>query len=281
MLAAVIIAAVVGPAVLGFGPRVAGMAERTPIPGPPVVGDCLLAPPVAAGSALTSLGIAIAAAPYAACPAPGDSGRAFGEIVSVTPDVREFPTTGVSRQPVPDPEACDGALRDYLDWPAGPWEPVILDPLTMVGPDAGQYAVGQRWIACALTGWGQGYTGSVRDGFGRAADRYGQCEGSTASSQIPCSEPHTTEVFGVAMVDAGGRSDLADSCATLVAARTGMADPTAGGQLVVRAGSFDPRVAPSDDGAGRQATTCAVRVAGGRMLDASLAGIGDRPLPWS
>ncbi|HEY7811788.1 MAG TPA: septum formation family protein [Nakamurella sp.] len=283
MLAIVIIIAVVGPAALGFGPQTAGVAVRAPIPGPPVAGDCVTSPYLGAGSAL-SVGIAVGVAPYAACPAPGDSRRDFGEIVSVTPDVRAFPTISARQQSPPDPDACRAPVLDYLGWAAEPWDPVFTDLVSLVGPDTVQYASGQRWIACALITGRDGYPGSVRDGaFGRAADLYGRCE-STRSALRPrvgCDDPHDAEVFGVALVGVDGLSDLADSCTRLVVQRTGLADPTAGGLLQVRAVPFDPNTVPPDVSASKQSMVCEIRVTGDGLLDASLVGVGDRPLPWA
>lgn len=279
VLAAVIIAAVVGPPALGFGPRVVGSAVRAPIPGPPAVGDCLTSPPTPAGSGLTT-GIAIGAAPVASCAGEGPH---FGEIVSVTDGSRGRPTGVGVRPAVPDPNACRSPVRDYLGWTADPWDPVQLSAVTLLGPDTAQIGDGQRWLACALVTGAHGYPGSVRDGFGRAADLYGRCQDTRAGirSRVPCHDPHDVEVFGQAVVGADDQAGLDPSCAALVTARTGLADPTAGGQLLVRAGPDDPNTVPPDVSASGQAMTCDVQVAGERLLVAGLAGVGERPLPWS
>ncbi len=278
MLAVVIIAAVVGPPALGLGAQVAGVAAPVPIPGMPAVGDCLLEPPEAAGSALTSFGIAIAAAPTGTCPRADDDDQAFGEIVSVAPTMARPDGSDAL-----DPQACRQPVRDYLGWTAGPWDPVMVDTVVLVGPDRVQYAGGQRWWACAVTTGSHGYRGSVRDGYGRAADLFGQCQDLRLGerSHVACHDPHTAEVFGSAVVGADGLADLTDTCTTLVRQRTGMSDPTAGGTLAVRAGPFDPNTVPPDVSAGGQSMTCSLRVVGDGLLVASLVGIGDRPLPWS
>lgn len=293
MLALVIVAAVIGPPALGLGPRVSGTAARKPVPGPPTIGDCLTEP-LAEGSVPASVAIPVPAVRYGPCgdgTAAGGTGGGrrlnYGEILSVTDGVDTFTS---SRQSVPagvlgaySTDSCQQPLRDYLAWSADPWAPVLGDSTALVGPDVAQHLLGQRWIACVVTAGSHGYPGSVRDGPGRAADLYGQCEDTREAlgPRVPCDDPHDTEVFGVALVDADGLSGLADSCLTLVTARTGMTDPAAGGRLVVRAGPFDPNTVPPDVSAGGQSMTCAVRVVGDGLLDASLVGVGDRPLPWA
>lgn len=278
VLVAVIIAAIVGPPALGFGPRVAGTAERGPIAGPPAPGDCLTSPPVPAGSPIDGR-IAIAAARTGDC---GD-GPHVGEIVSVTDISTAVPTAGPNDAPVPDPNSCGVPVRSYLSWTAEPWNPVLLGAVTLLGPDAVQFADGQRWIACAVTTGADPYPGSVRDGFGRAADLYGECRDSRrgARSRVSCAVGHDVEVIGTAVIGADDQAGLAASCAQLISARSGMADPTAGGRLEVRVSPDDPNTVPPDVSAGGQAMICSVRVVGDGLLVASLVGVGDRPLPWS
>ena len=42
-----------------------------------------------------------------------------------------------------------------------------------------------------------------------------------------------------------------------------------------------PGLVPPDVSAGGLSMTCAVRAIGDGLLDASLVGVGDRPLPWA
>lgn len=279
VLAVALIAAALVPAVLGPGRRIDGVAAPAPIAPPPAVGDCLTAPPEAAGSPLTARGLAIAAAPSAAC----SSAWGYGEIVSVTADARDFPTTGTSPQAPPDPDACRGAVRDYLGWTVEPWIPVVTDTVVLIGPDPVQAAAGQRWIACVLAPDVRGYPGSLRDRVpGPAADRSGWCKDSRSPAgwRVGCADPHDVEVFGSALIGIDELSGLTDSCARLVAERTGSSDPTAGGVLQVRAGPDDPNTVPPDVSASRQSVICTLRVTGDGMLTASLVGRGDGPLPW-
>ncbi|WP_395728510.1 septum formation family protein [Nakamurella sp.] len=277
VLAVVIIAAVVGPPALGFGPGVAGSAVRVPIAGPPAPGDCLTSPPTPAGSPIDGR-IAIAAARTGTCA----DGMHAGEIVSVDDGPTTVPTGVTVRPPVPDPNACGVPVRQYLGWTAQPWNPVLLDAVILLGPDAGQVADGQRWIACALSTGADRYAGSVRDGFGPAADRYGHCQDSRvgARSRVSCADPHDVEVFGTAVIGADDQAGLDASCTELITAGSGMADPTAGGRLAVRVAPDDPNTVPPDVSAGGQVMTCALRVVGDSQLVASVVGVGDRPLPW-
>lgn len=277
VLAVVIIAAVAAPPALGFGPRVAGSAERVPIAGPPAPGDCLTSRPTPAGSPIDGR-IAIAAARTGACSA----GSHVGEIVSVTDRSATDPAGVVVDSPVPDPNTCVPAVRAYLGWTAQPWEPVLLDALFLLGPDADQVADGQRWLACALGSGSDGYRGSVRDGFGAAADLYGRCRDTRqgARSRVSCSDPHDVELFGTAVVGADDQAGLDVSCTTLVTARSEMADPTAGGRLAVQVAPYDPNTVPPDVSAGGQTMTCGLRVVGESLLVGSLVGVGTRPLPW-
>ncbi len=279
VLAVALIAAALVPAVLGPGRRIEGVAVPAPIPPPPAVGDCLTGRPVPAGSPLTARGLAVAAAPTGAC----STTWGYGEIVSVTADGRTFPTIGDQPQAPPDPDSCRPAVRAYLGWDVTPWTPVVADDVVLVGPDAVQIAAGQQWIACALTPDERGYPGSVRDRTpGPAADRSGWCKDSRSPAgwRVGCDEPHDVEVFGVALISIDELAGLTDSCARLVAERTGASDPTASGLLQVRAGPDDPNTVPPDVSASRQSVICTLRVTGDGLLTASLVGRGDGPLPW-
>lgn len=266
--------ALVLPAALGR--RIAGSAGRPPVPAPPAVGDCLTAPPTPAGSPIDGR-IAVAAAPADGC----SDGVRFGEIVSVDNRPATVPAGVAVSLPVPDPNACGSPLRSYLGWTSQPWNPVALDAVILLGPDAEQVAVGQTWIACAITTGRDGYRGSVRDGFGPAADRYGRCQPTLRfdPAPTPCDRPHAVEMLGTAVVGFDDLAGLDASCADLVRQRTGLTDPTAGGRLAVRVAPVDPNTVPPDVSAGGQAMTCGVQVDGGGMLTAALTGIGDRPLP--
>ncbi|WP_420122836.1 hypothetical protein [Nakamurella sp.] len=264
--------ALVLPAVAGR--RITGTASRPPVPDPPVVGDCLTAPLAWAASPLI-LPVVLATAPVAACSAtPGSS---FGEVVLVT---RPAAPAALGAFEWDD---CAAPLQTYLGWPSSRWRPAPSAVLALLGPDAEQVEVGQAWVACAITTGALGYAGSVRDGFGPAADRYGDCDPTRPFDPAPrpCDEPHEQEAIGRAVVGFDDLAGLDASCADLVRRRTGLPDPTAGGRLAVLVAPVDPNTVPPDVSAGGQTMTCGVRVVGPGKLTASLVGIGDRPLPLS
>lgn len=263
--------ALVLPAVVGR--PIAGTAGRPPVPEPPVVGDCLTAPPERAASPLI-LPVAPATAPVAACTSGGTS---FGEVVLVTRASTPAALAAVEW------DDCGAPLQTYLGWPSSRWRPAQSAVLALLGPDAEQVAVRQAWVACAITTGPPGYPGSVRDGFGPAADRYGDCDPTRPFDPAPrpCDEPHDQEAIGRAVVGYDDLAGLDQSCTDLVRQRTGLADPTAGGRLAVLVAPVDPNTVPPDVSAGGQAMTCGIRVVGTGKLTASLVGIGDRPLPLS
>lgn len=268
-------AAVVGPAATGLRVPVPGVAVRPPIPDPPEVGDCLITPYYGAES-VVAVEVAGGAAPYADCRSVGADGSVYGEIVSVHPGIHTFPAMAAGL-PMLDVEVCESAARDYLGWIQSTWSPVFDSGVALVGPDLDQYASGQRWIACAITSGSRGYPAAGGGAgidprgwvYGRCADRRG-----VAHPRVRCDEPHDTEEFGVATVVPADVPALVDSCAALISARTGLADPTGGGSLAVV-------LIPDHPVAGDrvQLTVCAVRVVDGRMLGAGLVGLGNRPLP--
>ena len=290
VLAVGLIVAVAVPAALGFGRQVAGAAVRAPIPGAPVPGDCLHAPLVRNGSPMSFVEFSIGTAPVGPC-APGDNPdvtdgtQNYGEIVSVTPGVLAPRANIAGRLGSAGPGLCGQGAADYLGWTAHPWTPVLVDAVSLVGPDTEQYLGGQRWLACAVVTGDHGYRGSVRDGrAGAVADLYGRCDDTRSSPvlRVWCFQPHDTEVFGSAVVE-NGAADLTTSCLGLVTQRTGMSDPTDGGLLRVSAAAVKPPGWPTivAQPGELQAIACAVTVTGGRLLTASLVGAGGGPLPWA
>jgi len=292
VVAVSLIVAVVVPVALGLGRPRAGVAVRAPIPTPPQVGECLHAPVLVGGSALTLVGISIGTAPVGPCKT-GDAGSAsvsipgpttpenYGEILSVIADVLFSSAASSDPQATPEPGWCRESVEAYLEWTAKPWTPVLTDSTWVVGPTDEQYRTGQRWIACAVLSGDRGYFGSVRESrSGPAADVYGRCGNRPAPVvRVWCSQPHNVEVFAFGVVDDGTQ----DSCTRLITERTGMTDPTADGMLQVRIvatnSSADDPWTSSD---GRiQSVTCGIRVAGDGLLIASLVGRGDGPLPWA
>ena len=146
----------------------------------------------------------------------------------------------------------------------------------LVGPDISQYLAGQRWIACGIRPTVSPYPGSIRGARpGPAADAFGRCERpGPPVERVPCGEPHTVEIFGIAIGRDRDDEGLLRSCTGLVAAVSGMADPTAGGELRIQDDAIGIVTAGT-------APTCGVRVTGNRSLRGSLLTHGPGPLPWS
>jgi hypothetical protein len=225
------------------------------------------------GSTLQYLEGSVGSAITGACLADVDMSQSnnFGEIVSVTADQGDFLRTGNGRSP--DARSCLTAAEDYLDWPDRTWTPVAVRTVRLLGPDASQYVSGQRWVACAIIPpEDDRYQGSIRDDANRsAADVFGQCRssGASAPTRVPCGEPHDLEIFGTAAVTDPAAVD--GSCASMLAAVTGILDLTAGGQLEVQI--------VADRSLGQR--SCAVHTLGNQLLQESLMGWGSAPLPLS
>jgi hypothetical protein len=318
MVVLVLLVALVVPNLAGR--RVDGAAIRVPIPGPPVVGQCLLADGSGQQSALNYAQVVVAAVPVGSC-----ADATFGEVVSVTADHHDFPSTVVNRMRRPEPLACQPIARRYVGWPTpqgsatdgsagvdpspgptgdpgdalGPWWPVSTGFVGLLGPDISQYLSGQGWIACVVYPRAGEYAGTVRGGrAGPAAAAFGSCQDGAESAvqrRVSCRGPHDTEIFAIASTVDADSDVLTATCRELVMTATAMADPTAGGELAVDVmirGSFGDSARPIDPGAGspvfadpvaaeRGQVACVVSVAGDRKLVGSLSGLGDGPLPWA
>lgn len=234
----------------------------------------------------------------------GDSHQ--GEIVRIAMDVGEFPVTTLSGVAVPDLAACRDAAYPYLGMRSpteagdrsnllGPWSPPSIGSYGFVRPDSLQRRAGQRWVACVLSSPQGEVRGSAREIYAGPAreNPFAVCSPGTnvlLDLAVPCRRPHPMEILGWRSADesAGGQRPLDQSCAELAGRVTGMADPTAAGALRVAAvvihydsqGILRPGFAPAPHSElGRAA--CTVSAAGTRVLDGSLVGLGDGPLPWA
>lgn len=318
MVVLVFLAALIVPNLTGR--RTNGTASRVPVPDPPQVGQCLLGSIDLQRSALTYSQVAVTAAPVGQC-----ADANYGEVVSVTADHHDFPSTVVNRVRHPEPLACQSQARGYLGWDAssasvtgeatvsdpprgaggdpmkalGPWRPVSTVYVGLLGPNIWQYLSGQTWIACVVYPRAGPYAGTVRDGVaGSAAAAFGLCaDGPEPALQqrVSCAEPHSTEAFAATGTGEASQDVLTASCRALVAAATGMTDPTAGRELSVAVeggGSFGLSVPPAIPGASSLVysdprdvepgqVSCVVGVVGDRQLVGSLTGLGGGPLPWA
>jgi hypothetical protein len=288
----VIVTAVLLPA--WGGRRISGSAQPAPIPGSPVVGDCLDALPMRR-SALDYLPPVLAGVT-----GPCDEAN-HGEVVSVVADVDVFPRTTENGMSRPESLACDPLVRDYLGWPLTETAAAAVDESTpaiqwralntvssgLIGPDIRQYLAGQRWLACVaypeFAPFPRSLRGSARGG--PSANTFAACLPTSVGSigsWMSCVQPHRTEFFGWA-TQPPRDADLEASCADWVRQLTGMTDPTRGGELAVDI--LHPTGSKSDGEVTTSAGTdrrvlCSLSVAGPRRLVGTLIGSGDQPLPW-
>ncbi|MET0966853.1 MAG: septum formation family protein [Nakamurella sp.] len=284
-MALVLVSALIIPGIAGA--RLPGSAHRAPIAGPPTVGDCVQTSPAGRRAAFDSPNTRVFSGSFGPC-----ADRNFGEVVSVQ-DIDTFRGSSTDRAAVIDPAACLIPAADYLGWPepagssvdSAGWAPAALQNLVLFGPDASQYFVGQRWLACVLLPRTAPYSGSMRDSRpGPAVDALGTCRATAneaGGEYVPCSEPHISEVFGVGSVGSADIPELSQACREMISRESGLSDPTAAGTLstwVEAGGSFgDP---PQRVRSGVSAGRCTVSATGGRQLNGSLLGVDDGPLPW-
>jgi hypothetical protein len=307
VLVVAVIAALVGNA---RTKQVGGVAHRGPIPGPPQVGECVLDAP--GRSALESLaGASVdqgSEADYPSFRLGACAPQRFGEVAGVLPDGLDRPAN--HGDPWGDPDSpqrsCSDMVDDYIAsnthpgegldwWPAPSTWPIVI------APDAVQRVDGQRWLACAVSGFdpvggngdgiGIAYTGSVRGMMRtlRFPPELAQCldnqPSASGSRLVECHQPHRAELLAVTFssdphsVDADA---LADRCVQLARSMTGLVDPTAGGRLQVRtiAAALPPDPAAADAaGANPMQWSCTVEPLGGRVLVGPLLGLDGAPVP--
>lgn len=292
LLTAVLVAAIVGPALVGR--RIPGIAQASSPPGPAQVGDCVEALP-SIRSALDYLPPLLSARTV-----PCD-GVNVGEVVAVSADVDSFPRTTGSGLSRPEVLACDPLMRRYLGWPVPAsddetgavastfwdWRPWNTVSSGLIGPDLQQYFAGQRWVACVAYPEFAPFRGSIRDsvlGDGSAVS-YAACLPATSVSDwelVSCSQPHQTEILGWS-IDSLAADDRTASCLLLVQRVTGMHDPTAGGALRVSVLDSKNKVSSADASSSEvlvDQPICSATVVGQRRLVGTLIGLGDRELPW-
>ncbi|MGI8416714.1 MAG: hypothetical protein ACR2P2_11040 [Nakamurella sp.] len=264
----------------------------TPISAPdvPVVGGCVLAPDGVQPTAinLRKGTLSMQPAQVAACDVAG---------VARVLDVK----FGRSLPAGEDPYAwwshsCDRALaaaEQHSGASTYTWrgtstfvelKPVFRLQSEMVGPVPGAASAG--WSSCVAADYdGSAFApdltrspswGELTFCFS-AEDLRSSNESMTelSSGSSTCSQPHVAQILGEEGQSGGslGAADYAAACLGFAQRVTGMADPTAGGQLVVR---------PSTAGAWARGLGSCVLIAADhtRTLTGSLYGIGDAPLPW-
>lgn len=181
---------------------------------------------------------------------------------------------------------------------AGDWQPEVNIMYGVFGPDARQFAAGQRWAACVVA-----LPNGELDRRLPATSRtevppeLGLCTVAPGGTEdtatvIGCASPHTSEIFGHRVLGAGSdlaQDELLRGCVDLVTTATGRAGVAQEPTLSVVAETIawyddrdgGPVTLPLPAGAQGGWATCTVRPADSRKLTASLRLIGDAPLPWS
>jgi len=299
----VIVTAVVVPHAIGQ--TVAGTPQATVVPGPPQIGSCL---PVAPSDSLSR------SDPYPQEALLPCAGRRFGEVMAIIDDRRTpvrtliQPGTAPSGQRSqgratvdPNRDPCTDELGRYVGESAAPtnvsWRPASFLSVTASGPSAYQRAAGQHWVACELVLVGPAgspapYTGSARNSsVGDAPIEFAVCLESASVTdyrELDCSNPHYVELFGGLRTQHPGLSQqlLDQTCLQDVQRQTKMADPTAGGQLVVTAAAVHGAdTVPSIAGLGSASdptgfAICTLSSPAHRLLARSLLGLGASALPW-
>ena len=288
--------------------RVTGVAQATPVAGPPAVGDCVMDPlpkpelgattPVLANSGGT-------VPVYPAQQMQPCTGLRYGEITAVIATPKPTLVTGddTNGRFLNDPNeaSCSEPAQQYLGITTQPaqgsfWQGRILQfNIALSRPSTRQEAAGQRWAACIVTLPASDqasapplYIGSLRDAVhtGRYRDQLGDCISNFDwdGGLISCAQLHILEVMGWG--DSGDHpvtgEQVESSCQQLVHQLTAMPDPTAGGALSIQIGVREGnRIAihPSQVAA-HSAISCGVTT-GNRELRGSLLGLGRQPIPWA
>ncbi len=295
LLAAVLLAAVVVAPLIG--PDAAGFATTAALPTPPTPGSCLVSSPD--GLREVPCGDPHTAEVTAAWPAWDPS--VAGVDVSVvrshcwTLGQRYLAEFGLNRETptdAPQPQGPDWSpvpltIRTDLLWgptrrtdPIG-WQACVVVPQAAGGPNT---AVGQ-------------YDGRIVEliSMSRRAPALRSCYSGRGSvlPTVPCVRPHRGEVLAAATAPLtaaapkggtpGDPSRLAQ-CRTLAAKLIGVADPTFGGRLRVTVNSKVVSLGLTERGGqlvSQQsvALQCAVEAPGSRALTSSVIGLAGAPLP--
>jgi len=302
--------------VAGLRPHlVTGAAQAAPVPGPPVVGDCVLDPvPGPPMRALVTDASGGTVPVYPAQQIRPCTGTRYGEIAAVisTPKPTFVKGRGTSDRYLDDPneDSCFSAASPYVGIATKPthgfWQTFLQIDFALSRPSPRQQAAGQRWAACIVTlrrpepaaatatataRAGPRYGSSIRSALhtGRQRDRLGICfpaldwVGDLAIDG--CRQPHAVEYL--ASGDSGdhpvSRVQVERTCRQLVRDLTAMPDPTAAGALSIYFGVSDnnsaaittPQV-PAHSG-----LTCGITTTGSRKLRGSLLALGRQPIPWA
>ena len=302
-----LLAAVVVP--IATGRTISGTAQAIPVPGPPIVGECL--------GAKFDLDWHMAGADpwkyrYPELALSPCSQAHYGEVVSViaapsTAKIDVDPSGSSMSIDDKNMDACYQAAGRFLglDISAnglsvlyGYWSFATLRSVVPMTPTPRQRAAGEHWLACATYLTSQStrdettlvrYRGSLRSaqstGLGR--DYLGYCPAESDWNQTTsafCLRPHHGEVLGSGgLSHSVARTTLTSSCAKLVAKVTENGALTGGGLLAVDVQVTDMNGTTLNGPTipANSAVQCGLLATGGRMLKGSLIAIGSNPVPWA
>lgn len=287
------------------------------MPGPPVVGDCVLDPigtswdnPAVAGSALSGAPTTYAYPRLAMKPCQGSR---YGEVTALIQTATE-PVISISSDGTfvndANVETCSPAASEYVGIAMvgtqrapldGVWYPSQTVDAAASVPSIRQAAAGQHWLACIVyLGASAGsqqtvadqerYDGPLRGSMssGQQGNRIGTCAtGSDLTGGTlgltGCGVVHRSEIFATGGSDARplSRTNLQASCDRVVAHATGIPNITTAGFTVqvLAIDSTGAHVTSASIPAGLN-LSCGVTAEHERKLDGSLLALGDRPIPW-
>lgn len=286
--------------------KISGIAQAAPVPGPPVVGDCVTDPIPYSASEIGIPSPVPGAFDYPSLTIGACEGPRFGEVVAViaVPAAVTVSVDGdVTTVMDPNLQQCLLASRSYvgmlstIDSNLAPWTPVTSAPTSASQPVPRQRAAGQNWIACltyapasiASQTVVNPYTGTLKNAVstGYQSDQLGFC-GATFSPQAyeaagACTRPH--EYQQLAVRSTGERTftevELTQTCAVAAKAVMGRA---AGGDFTVVVAVLDSNgrsEAVTGDIPPNSGLQCGIAVTGDRLLGGSVVALGEKPIPWA
>ena len=307
LIGALIIVAVITASITvskSAGLRIAGSATRVVFQDDPQIGDCLFLPAGSAGvgssvnSGTTGASTGIASNGPTISFGQCDGRPKAGEVVALRRVIgadwlRQMQVQG-------NGDDCRPAGLEYSglaphdgrfvlpeqrrDDPVS-WQLSIHMESGWLLPSPALQAAGRTWAACVIASpsWTP-YTGLVADAYmgGKLPDEFGTCWNSLTVSNaiqpVDCHSAHLAELISAGFIidpTAVNDGDLRTSCAELAALVLDRPDPTGSGLLVrthpVQLPVNEKRVV---------SVLCYVTATQGRELDASLVGIGNKPIPY-
>ena len=186
---------------------------------------------------------------------------------------------------------------DHIPMISSYWRSIGLASVSLTGPSLTQRAAGQRWVACivSLHDWDRraaSYQGTLENTFvlGILPPALAVCLDTAnlaAAQPASCDKPHHVEIFGVADTARPGLTQrlLDGSCLALAVRMTGMPDPTAHGQIQVRAAEVHGETGTPAAGLGAATddsgyAACMAVTPETHQLGRTLLALRNKPLPW-